>query len=83
MEWAGDMTYSTDPTAQEATGNGATTIAAAGPDRVRDPLVAALGRYVEALRARYPDGPDQMRKETLDARANMRRMSKSEKVTAA
>jgi hypothetical protein len=49
----------------------------------RDPLVAALARYVEALHRRYPDGPDQMRTESLDARANMRRMRKSERVTAA
>ena len=27
----------------------------------RDPLVAALARYVEALHRRYPDGPDQLR----------------------
>jgi hypothetical protein len=46
-----------------------------GPQR--DPLVAALARYVEALHARYPDGPDQMRKENLDARGNMPRMCKS------
>ena len=31
----------------------------------RDPLVAALARYVEALHRRYPDGPDQMRRERL------------------
>jgi hypothetical protein len=31
----------------------------------RDPLVAALARYVEALDRRYPDGPDQMRDEGL------------------
>ncbi|HLX33739.1 MAG TPA: hypothetical protein VKR30_00685 [Candidatus Limnocylindrales bacterium] len=31
----------------------------------RDPLVAALARYVEALNRRYPDGPDQMRRERL------------------
>jgi hypothetical protein len=43
----------------------------------RDPLIAALARYVEALHARYPDGPDQMRKENLDARGNIRRMRKS------
>ena len=48
----------------------------------RDPLVSALARYVEALHARYPDGPDQMRREALDARANMPRMCKSERVTA-
>jgi hypothetical protein len=40
-----------------------------------DVLVAALARYVEALHARYPGGPDQMREE-LDARANMPRMCK-------
>jgi hypothetical protein len=43
----------------------------------RDPLVAALVRYVEALHARYPDGPEQMRREVLDGRANMRRMCKT------
>ena len=31
----------------------------------RDPLVAALARYVEGLDRRYPDGPDQMRRERL------------------
>ena len=31
----------------------------------RDPLVVALARYVEALQGRYPDGPDQMRREAL------------------
>jgi hypothetical protein len=30
-----------------------------------DPLVAALARYVEALHRRYPEGPDQMRRERL------------------
>jgi hypothetical protein len=40
----------------------------------RDQLVLALARYVEALHQRYPDGPDQMRKENLDARGNMPRM---------
>ena len=43
----------------------------------RDPLVMALARYVEALHQRYPDGPDQMRKENLDARGNMPRMCKN------
>ena len=42
-----------------------------------DPLIAALARYVEALHRRYPEGPDQMRREALDARANMPRMCKS------
>ena len=31
----------------------------------RDPLVAALVRYVEALHRHYPDGPDEMRRERL------------------
>jgi hypothetical protein len=31
----------------------------------RDPLVVALARYVEALHRRYPNGPDQMRRERL------------------
>jgi hypothetical protein len=31
----------------------------------RDPLVAAMARYVEARDRRYPDGPDQMRRERL------------------
>ncbi len=35
------------------------------PHVERDPLVAALARYVEALHRRYPDGPDQMRQERL------------------
>lgn len=48
-----------------------------------DPLIAALARYVEALHRRYPEGPDQMRREALDARANMPRMCKSGKDTAA
>jgi len=42
----------------------------------RDPLIAALVRYVEALDRRYPDGPDQMRTEALDARGNITRMRK-------
>ena len=31
----------------------------------RDPLVAALARYVEALPRRDPDGPEQMCRERL------------------
>ena len=31
----------------------------------RDPLVAALARYVEALHRRYPEGPEQLRREPL------------------
>ena len=48
-----------------------------------DQLVLALARYVEALHERYPDGPDQMRAEALDARGNMRRMCKSARGRAA
>jgi hypothetical protein len=36
----------------------------------RDPLVAALARYVEALHRRYPDGPDQLRREPLAVAPN-------------
>ena len=39
-----------------------------------DPLVAALARYVEALHGRYPDGPEQMRREGLDGRAKVSQM---------
>jgi hypothetical protein len=49
----------------------------AGLTGQRDQLVLALARYVEALHQRYPDGPDQMRKENLDARGNMPRMCKN------
>ena len=55
----------------------------AQPPVERDPLIAALARYVEALHARYPDGPDQMRREALDARANMPRMRKNRNGRAA
>jgi hypothetical protein len=48
-----------------------------------DPLIAALARYVDALHARYPEGPDQMRHEALDARGNMPRMCKSGRGRAA
>jgi hypothetical protein len=37
----------------------------AQPHVERDPLAAALARYVEALHRRYPEGPDQMRQERL------------------
>jgi hypothetical protein len=37
----------------------------AQPPVEHDPLVVALARYVEALHRRYPDGPDQMRRERL------------------
>jgi hypothetical protein len=48
-----------------------------------DPLIAALARYVEALHRRYPDGPDQMRREGLDGRANITGMLPPTKDTAA
>jgi hypothetical protein len=51
--------------------------------RHSDSLVLVLARYVEALHARYPEGPDQMRRESLDARANIRRMRKNTKGRAA
>ena len=44
------------------------------PSVERDPLVAALARYVEALHRRYPDGPGQLRREGLDARAKVSQM---------
>ena len=37
----------------------------AQPPAERDPLVAAVARCVEALHRRYPDGPEQMRRERL------------------
>jgi hypothetical protein len=49
----------------------------------RDPLVAALARYVEALHRRYPEGPDQMRREGLDGRATITGMHPRKKDTAA
>ena len=55
----------------------------AGRPVERDPLVAALARYVEALHRRYPDGPDQMRREGLDGRAKVSRMSRLDKDPAA
>ena len=55
----------------------------AGRPVERDPLVAALARYVEALHRRYPDGPDQMRREGLDGRAKVSVMASSRKDPAA
>ena len=55
----------------------------ARPQVERDPLVAALARYVEALHRRYPDGPDQMRREGLDGRAKVSVMVSSRKDPAA
>ena len=48
-----------------------------------DPLVAALARYVEALHRRYPEGPEQMRRDGLDGRANITGMHSPKKDTAA
>ena len=48
-----------------------------------DPLIAALARYVEALHRRYPEGPEQLRREGLDGRATITRMHPSKKDTAA
>lgn len=55
----------------------------ANPPMERDPLVAALARYVEALHRRYPGGPDQMRREGLDGRAKVSGMARIEKDPAA
>ena len=49
----------------------------------RDPLVAALARYVQALHRRYPDGPDQLRRERLDGSATVSGMVRFEKDPAA
>ena len=53
------------------------------PPVERDPLIAALARYVEALHRRYPEGPEQMRREGLDGRANITGMDSPKKDTAA
>jgi hypothetical protein len=58
----------------------------ARPTVERDPLVAALARYVEALHWRYPEGPEQMRRERLAAarnRANVVAMDGQHKAGAA
>lgn len=48
-----------------------------------DPLVVALARYVEALHRRYPEGPEQLRREGLDGRAIITGMSDRRKDPAA
>jgi hypothetical protein len=53
------------------------------PTVERDPLVAALVRYVEALNRRYPDGPGQLRRDGLDGRAKVSGMARIEKDPAA
>ena len=49
----------------------------------RDTLIAALARYVEALHRRYHEGPEQMRQEGLDGRANITGMDSPKRSTAA
>ncbi len=53
------------------------------PRNESDPLVAALARYVEALNRRYPNGPEQMRREGLDARAKVSEMVRIQRDPAA
>jgi len=53
------------------------------PSNQPDQLIRALARYVEALHRRYPDGPDELRREGLDARAKVSRMVRIRKGTAA
>lgn len=48
----------------------------ANPLIERDPLAVAVARYVEALHRRYPDGPDQLRREGLDAGAKVSEMAR-------
>jgi hypothetical protein len=48
-----------------------------------DLFIAALARYVEALHRRYPEGPEQMRRDGLDGRANMAGMHPPMDETAA
>jgi len=55
----------------------------ARPPVERDPLVAALARYVEALHRRYPDGPEQLRQEGLDGSAKVFGMVRIQKDPAA
>lgn len=50
---------------------------------ISDPLIVALARYVDALHRRYPDGPEQMRREDLDGRATITGMRPPKKDTAA
>ncbi len=47
----------------------------ARPSVERDPLVAALTRYVEALHRRYPEGPEQLRQERLAVAPNSAKVS--------
>lgn len=49
----------------------------------QDPLIRALARYVEALHQRYPEGPEQLPREGLDARAKVSQMIRIRKDPAA
>lgn len=55
------------------------------PRNGSDPLILilALARYVEALDRRYPGGPDELRREGLDARAKVSEMVRIQKDPAA
>ena len=53
------------------------------PSTQPDPLIRALARYVDALHRRYPDGPEQLRREGLDGRAKVSEMVRIEKDPAA
>ena len=55
----------------------------AQPPMKRDPLIAALARYVEALHRRYPEGPEQLWREGLDARGKVSEMVRIQKDPAA
>jgi hypothetical protein len=54
-----------------------------GPRPHADLVVLALARYVEALDRRYPDGPSELRREGLDARAKVSGMVRIRKDPAA
>ena len=49
----------------------------------RDPLIAALARYVEALHRRYPGGPEELRRAGLDGRGKVSGMVRIPKDPAA
>ena len=49
----------------------------------RDPLIAALARFVEALHRHYPNGPEELRREGLDGRATLTAMHPPKTDTAA
>ena len=76
--WSALAIAVTSPIKRELTG----MTVQARPTVERDPLVAALARYVEALHRRYPEGPEQMRREGLDGRANITRMQDPTKASA-